>query len=282
MITIHSIDEIQAFISEEKQAGKKIGFVPTMGALHDGHLSLVHSVKQRGLSCIMSIFVNPTQFGPTEDFSKYPRTLETDKNLAFGAGVNFLFAPTEKTIYPIDQEIKKISPPQHMNSVLCGPFRPGHFEGVCTVVNRLLEIIQPDELFLGQKDAQQLRILQETMKPLHPSTEIIGVPTVREPDGLAMSSRNKYLSAEERKQALIISKALSSISDFFNMGEKDSSHLIARARKVLEEEPDFKIQYVELLRWSDFQKMETIEEKSLLAIAGYLGKTRLIDNVFLS
>lgn len=281
MITVHSIEEIQAFISEEKQAGKKIGFVPTMGALHEGHLSLVQTAKQRGLTCVMSIFVNPKQFGPTEDFSQYPRTLETDKNLAFGSGVNVLFAPTEKTIYPPDQDIKKISPPENLSSVLCGPFRPGHFEGVCTVVNRLLDIVQPDEFFLGQKDAQQLRILQETMKRLHPTTEIIGVATVREPDGLAMSSRNKYLSADERKKALVISKALSSVSEFFNMGEKDSAHLIARAHKILEEEPDFKIQYVNLLRWSDFQKMEAIQEKSLLAIAGHMGKTRLIDNVVL-
>lgn len=281
MITIHSIDELRSFLSEEKESGKKIGFVPTMGALHEGHISLVHAAKHRGLSCVMSIFVNPTQFGPNEDFSKYPRTLETDKNLAFAGGVNFLFAPSEKTIYPPDQEIKKISPPSTLNAVLCGPFRPGHFEGVCTVVNRLLEIVQPDELFLGQKDAQQLRILQETMKPLHPNIEIIGVPTVREPDGLAMSSRNKYLSPEERKKALIISKALLSANQMYKLGEKDAHHIIEHTKKILLEESDFKIQYVDLVRWSDFQKMETIEDKSLLAIAGYLGKTRLIDNVFL-
>ncbi|MCC7460342.1 MAG: pantoate--beta-alanine ligase, partial [Proteobacteria bacterium] len=256
MITIHSIDELQSFLSEEKQAGKKIGFIPTMGALHDGHISLVHAAKQRGNTCVMSIFVNPTQFGPNEDFSKYPRTLETDKNLAFAGGVNFLFAPSEKTIYPPDQEIKKISPPANMNSVLCGPFRPGHFEGVCTVVNRLLEIVQPDELFLGQKDAQQLRILQETMKPLHPNTEIIGAATVRESDGLAMSSRNKYLSAEERQQALIISKALSSAHQMYTVGEKSAPHIVEHVKKILSEVPEFQPQYVELVRWSDFAKME--------------------------
>jgi|JI10StandDraft_1071094.scaffolds.fasta_scaffold137382_3 pantoate--beta-alanine ligase len=280
MITVHSIQEIQDFIHSERSAGKKIGFVPTMGALHEGHISLVHAAKHHGLSCVMSIFVNPTQFGPNEDFSKYPRSLETDKNLALTGGVSALFTPSQEAIYP-NEHIRYIDPPRNMNEVLCGPFRPGHFRGVCTVVNRLLEIIQPDELFLGQKDAQQLRILQITMKEQHPKINIVGVPTVREKSGLAMSSRNKYLSNEEKNKASIIYKALSETQSFFKLGEKNTQRLLEFAKKILNQEPDFKIQYLELVQWNDFQNTETIEEKSLLAIAGFLGQTRLIDNIFL-
>ncbi len=280
MNTYHSIQEIQDFIHTERSNGEKIGFVPTMGALHEGHLSLVHTAKNQGLSCVMSIFVNPTQFGPNEDFSNYPRTLETDKNLALGGGVNALFAPSKEAIYP-NEHIRFIDPPSYMNEVLCGPFRPNHFRGVCTVVNRLLEIVQPDELFLGQKDAQQLRILQVVMKELYPKINIVGVPTVREKSGLAMSSRNKYLSAEEKYKASIIFKALSETESFFKLGEKNTGHLLDFAKKILIHEPDFKIQYLELVQWNDFKKTETVDEKALLAIAGFLGQTRLIDNILL-
>lgn len=280
MITVHSIDEIQAFVSEEREAGKKIGFVPTMGALHDGHMSLVQASKKHGHSTIMSIFVNPTQFGPNEDFEKYPRTLDTDQNQALVAGVNVLFVPSVNTIYPSEDQ-KFIDPPNHLNHVLCGPFRPGHFRGVCTVVNRLLDIVQPDEMFLGQKDGQQLRILQETMATLHPKTKITGVPTLRESSGLAMSSRNKYLSEKQKQNALVIFKALSMAQQAFQFGEKSASSLLKHASNVLEQQHDFKIQYLELVRWSDFEKMETILEKSMLAVAGHFEDTRLIDNVIL-
>jgi pantoate--beta-alanine ligase len=280
MITTHSIEEIQGFIHEEKTRGKKIGFVPTMGSLHEGHISLVHAAKKHGDSCLMSIFVNPTQFGPKEDFEKYPRTLDTDKNLALVGGVNALFAPSVETIYPANV-IRYIDPPPFLNDVLCGPFRPGHFRGVCTVVHRLLEITQPDELFLGQKDAQQFRILQAVMGEFHPGVNIMMVPTVREKNGLALSSRNKYLSAQEKEKASIIFKALTETENFFKMGEKNSGRLLEVAKKILAQEPDFKIQYLELVQWNDFQKVEFVEEKTLLAIAGFFGKTRLIDNVLL-
>jgi pantoate--beta-alanine ligase len=280
MITTHSIEEIQGFIHEEKTRGKKIGFVPTMGSLHEGHISLVHAAKKHGDSCLMSIFVNPTQFGPKEDFEKYPRTLDTDKNLALVGGVNALFAPSVETIYPANV-IRYIDPPPFLNDVLCGPFRPGHFRGVCTVVHRLLEITQPDELFLGQKDAQQFRILQAVMGEFHPGVNIMMVPTVREKNGLALSSRNKYLSAQEKEKASIIFKALTETENFFKMGEKNSGRLHEVAKKILDQEPDFKIQYLELVQWNDFQKVEFVEEKTLLAIAGFFGKTRLIDNVLL-
>jgi pantoate--beta-alanine ligase len=280
MITVHTVSEVDTFVATEQNLGKKIGFVPTMGALHDGHLSLVQTCKKHGLSCVMSIFVNPTQFGPNEDLSKYPKTLETDKNLAFGGGVNLLFVPSAETIYPGNNHTW-IDPPAHLNQVLCGPFRPGHFRGVCTVVNRLLDIVQPNALFLGQKDAQQLRILQMVMKPLHPKTEIISVPTIREKNGLAMSSRNQFLSEEEKNRASILYKALATAQKAFELGEKSSESLLKISHKILESEPSFKIQYLEIVRWKDFKKSETISEKSMMAVAGYFKTTRLIDNVIL-
>lgn len=280
MITVHSVQEIQDFVHEKRFSGKKIGFIPTMGALHNGHMSLVETAKHRGLACVMSIFVNPTQFGPHEDFSKYPRTIETDKNLALSCGTEALFIPSVETIYP-SGHIRYIEPPSNFNQVLCGPFRQGHFRGVCTVVNRLLEIIQPDWLFLGQKDAQQLRILQETMKPLHPKTEIIGSPTIREKNGLAMSSRNKYLTSEEKDKASIIFKSLSSTDGYYRTGEKNVERLVLFGKKILGEVPELKTQYFDIVQWNDFQKPSTVSEKCLLAFAGFLGSTRLIDNVFL-
>lgn len=280
MITVRSTDEVRSFVEEEKKSGKKIGFVPTMGALHEGHLSLVQACKKRGLTCVMSIFVNPTQFGPNEDFGKYPRSLELDQNMALSAGTSLLFTPSVETVYPSETK-NWINPPEHLNEVLCGPFRPGHFRGVCTVVHRLLEIVQPDELFLGQKDAQQLRILQESMKLLHPKTEILGIPTLREKSGLAMSSRNKYLSVEEKTKAEIIFKALSAAENSFKAGEKRTKNIIQAAQNILNQEPSFKVQYLQLVQWEDFQKTETVLEKSLLAVAGYFGTTRLIDNIIL-
>ena len=280
MITVHTIEEVQDFIAQERAAGKTIGFVPTMGALHDGHLSLVEVSKKHGHSTIMSIFVNPTQFGPNEDFEKYPRTLDTDKNLAAFAGVNLLFAPSINTVYP-EENKHFIEPPIQMNSVLCAPFRPGHFRGVCTVVNRLLDIVQPNEMFLGQKDGQQLRILQEAMKSLHSNIKITGVPTMRESSGLAMSSRNKYLSMKEKEHALVLYKALSAGLQIYRAGEKSAEKIIHAAHRILENESSFKLQYLELVRWSDFTKTESVLEKSMLAIAGHMGSTRLIDNVIL-
>lgn len=282
MNTVHEIEEIQSFVAEEKKLGKKIGFVPTMGALHEGHISLVHAAKHQGLSCIMSIFVNPTQFGPNEDFSKYPRTLDMDKNMALVGGVNQLFVPSASTIYPDEKNISFIDPPEHLTQTLCGPFRPGHFRGVCTVVNRLLEIVQPDELFLGQKDAQQLRVLQETMKPMHPNVTITGVATVREKSGLALSSRNKYLTEDQKNKSANIYKALLTAQQAFHLGEKNAESLLSIAAQILKkEDPEFKIQYLELVQWNDFQKTDVVEEKSILAIAGFMGVTRLIDNVIL-
>lgn len=280
MITTNSIEEVRSFVDQQRMSGKKIGFIPTMGALHDAHISLVQASKQRGNSSVMSIFVNPTQFGPNEDFDKYPRTLDTDKNLAMFGGTNLLFAPSIDTIYP-NGEKNWIEPPKEFLQSLCAPFRPGHFQGVCTVVHRLLEIVNPDELFLGQKDAQQLRILQVAMKTLHPKVEIIGVPTMRESSGLAMSSRNKYLSEHQKQKASNIYKALSTAQQAFQAGEKNTEHLISMAKKILNQEPSFKLQYLELVQWSDFQKSETVMEKSLLAVAGYIDQTRLIDNVIL-
>jgi len=280
MIIATTIEEVREFVEQQRQQKKKIGFIPTMGALHDGHLSLVHMSRKTDDTCIMSIFVNPTQFGPNEDYAKYPRPIEEDKKMAKKAGIDLLFLPDKATMYPSKENtifVEETFLSQH----LCGKYRPGHFRGVCTVVNKLLNIVIPDRMYLGEKDAQQLRILQEMKKQLNIPTLIVGGPTLREENGVAMSSRNKYLSEENKNRASIIYKALSSTKKMFNQGEKNSKTLIRNAYKVLEQEPSFRIQYLELVQWSDFHKTETVNDKCLLAVAGYLDEIRLIDNVIL-
>ncbi|MCB0326976.1 MAG: pantoate--beta-alanine ligase [Bdellovibrionales bacterium] len=256
-----------------------IGFVPTMGALHEGHLSLVDQSLAHRKRTVMSIFVNPAQFGPQEDLDAYPRPFEKDMELAKSRGVDLLFSPEVSEMYGRPDSIRITE--NHFSRDLCGKYRKGHFDGVCTIVAKLLLLIQPSHLYLGNKDAQQVRVLEKMCQDLFFSTKVIGVPTVREESGLAMSSRNQYLSTEEKHLAAQLYQALSKAKDIFVEGERNSEVILSVARKHLDAFPDINLQYIELLQWEDFSKPERVQKKSLLALAAFLGKTRLIDNVFL-
>lgn len=275
MIITSDPKEVRSFTKQFK----KIGFVPTMGALHEGHLSLIHACKKKNNATIMSIFVNPTQFGPNEDLEKYPRPIEKDKALAEHAGVDLLFLPTFETMYPSSPTV--FVEETALTNVLCGPFRPGHFKGVCTVVNKFLNMIQPTELFLGQKDGQQLRVIEEMVHQLRMPVTVTSVPTFREKNGLAMSSRNQYLSNEQKNKASIIFKALSIGKNMFAEGEKNRQKILDVVTNELRIETSFQIQYVDLLEWKTFVPKESVEQKAILAIAGFMNQTRLIDNFIL-
>lgn len=274
-----SAAELKQYVNSLRQQKKTIGFVPTMGALHAGHLSLVQTSKKTNDATIMSIFVNPTQFGPQEDLEKYPRPIEKDTHLARESGVDLLFLPTFETLYPAYPTV--FVDETSLTNVLCGPFRPGHFRGVCTVVNKFLQLVQPDELFLGQKDGQQLRVVEEMVKQLLIPVDVISVPTFREPNGLAMSSRNQYLSEEGRNKASIIFQALSLGKKMYEDGENRSQLIIESVIEKLNQEKEFRIQYVDLLDWDSFVKKDLITTKSILAVAGFFSQTRLIDNIIL-
>jgi pantoate--beta-alanine ligase len=260
-------------------AGRRIGFVPTMGALHDGHASLVRAVGERTDLTVVSVFVNPTQFGPAEDFTRYPRDLTRDADLCIGLGVDYLFAPENEEIYPPGAstfvEVKGLS------DCLEGASRPGHFRGVATVVLKLLEIVGPHVAAFGQKDAQQAIVLRRMVRDLHVDVEFLVCPTVRDVDGLALSSRNAYLSPDERRAAMAIPRALDAAARAIASGERDPARVVEAARLVLEAEPLLEIDYVDLARTSDLVPAAAVEGEMLLAVAVRAGKTRLIDNVVL-
>lgn len=279
MIVTSNPQELRSFTQKHRADQQSIGFVPTMGALHQGHMSLVTASRKTNDATIMSIFVNPTQFGPREDLEKYPRPIEADTELAKQSGVDLLFLPTYATMYPHSSSV--FVEETSLTNVLCGPFRPGHFKGVCTVVNKFLNMIQPTEIFLGQKDGQQLRVIEAMVEQLLIPVRVISVPTFREPNGLAMSSRNQYLSVQEKKSASIIFKSLSLAKKLVDEGETHSQKIIDAVKQLLQTENDFQIQYVELVEWKTFLPKEKIEHKSILAIAGFFNQTRLIDNIIL-
>ncbi|MBD2462447.1 bifunctional pantoate--beta-alanine ligase/(d)CMP kinase [Oscillatoria sp. FACHB-1407] len=268
-----------------------VGLVPTMGALHEGHLSLIRRARRETDVVVVSIFVNPLQFGPNEDFQKYPRTLESDQVICEQAGVDVIFAPSAEELYgTVDfapansvnkQTLTQVIPPVDMMSRLCGHFRPGHFEGVATVVTKLFHLVQPNRAYFGQKDAQQLAILQRVVKDLNLSVEIIPCPIVREPDGLALSSRNRYLSEQQRSQATVLSRALQQAEELFCRGNAHSDDLLAAVKAELATTPDVRVEYVELVHPETMMPLATVEEVGLLAIAAYVGNTRLIDNIIL-
>ena len=277
MKIVHQIRELREILSDVRREQKSIGFVPTMGALHAGHAGLMEACKLKNDLCVVSIYVNPTQFGPNEDLSKYPRPIESDTAICRKKNVDILFISSNEEMYPTSPTI--FVDEKQLSTVLCGAFRPGHFEGVCTVVNKFLNIVQPNELFLGQKDAQQLRILTEMVHQLHLPVQVTSVPTYREHNGLAMSSRNIYLSEQEKTRASIIFAGLSTAKEMFDAGERKTKTLLAAVLEVLQRESTFKSQYIELLGWKDFQTHEVINQKSLLAVAGFMNETRLIDNM---
>ncbi|MGE3260458.1 MAG: pantoate--beta-alanine ligase [Bacteriovoracia bacterium] len=274
---LRTLEEVKSALSSLRATGEKIGFVPTMGALHEGHASLLKKSVQENSHTVLSIFVNPTQFGPNEDLAKYPRTFESDLELAKKSGVGFVFAPTSEVIYP--EGWSTFIEVQGLTDVLCGKFRPGHFRGVATVVYRLLKIVEPTVAYFGQKDLQQCLVIQKMVSDLDlPVTIEIG-PTVREADGLAMSSRNRYLSPEERKKAIGIFRALQTVKSWKQKGEKHPDKLVHAAKETLARVPEFQIQYAEIRDLENLRELSELDRPAAFFVAGFLGNTRLIDNI---
>jgi pantoate--beta-alanine ligase len=280
MTVCSTVQEVRAFSRATRKAGKKIGFVPTMGALHEGHLSLVRAAKAQSDAVVVSIFVNPTQFGPNEDFSKYPRTFEGDRKLLESEGADLVFAPSVEEMYP--SGTVTFVTVEGLSERLDGVSRPGHFRGVTTVVSKLFNIIEPDLAFFGQKDAAQVAIVRRMVRDLKIPVEIVVCPIVREPDGLAMSSRNAYLNGEERKRALVLRRSLMAAEDVFKNGERRASKLIESGLRVFAAEPAVRLDYFQVVDPETLESVEIVSRPTLVAVAGYVGATRLIDNVILT
>jgi pantoate--beta-alanine ligase len=262
-----------------KQADRILGLVPTMGALHRGHASLVEAAKSQCSPVVVSIFVNPKQFGPTEDFNKYPRMLDSDRATLEQLNVDYLFAPPPEEIYP--KGFRTTVEVEGLSARLEGRSRPGHFQGVATVVLKLFEIVQPRFAFFGRKDAQQSRIIQQMAQDLNLDTEVIVAPIVREPDGLALSSRNAYLSPEDRRAATALHRSLEAVKREIASGERDAARLIVAARRILDSEPGVKIDYVEIADAETLEPVTALRNRCFLLIAALVGKTRLIDNALI-
>jgi pantoate--beta-alanine ligase len=275
-----TVQETRAASRAARIASKKIGFIPTMGALHEGHLALVRTAKKHCQVVFVSIFVNPTQFGPNEDFSKYPRTFESDRELLQEEGVDLLFAPSVDEIYP--QGALTYVTVEGLSERLDGISRPGHFRGVTTVVSKLFNIVEPDLAFFGQKDAAQVAIIRRMVRDLKIPVEIVVCPIVREPDGLALSSRNAYLKADERKHALVLRKSLLRAEELFSRGERRASELMGAARDVFSRQPSVRLDYFQVVDPDTLESIDTISGRALVAVAAYVGATRLIDNTVLS
>lgn len=285
MRILSDIAELRAALRQLRARGEQpiprgVGFVPTMGALHAGHRSLVQAARQRCDIVVVSIFVNPTQFGPNEDFSRYPRTLEQDCEMLETESVDLVFTPTAEAMYP-DRASTYVEV-EGVSERLDGASRPGHFRGVSTVVAKLFHIVQPDLAFFGQKDAAQVAVLRKMVRELNFTLEIIVCPTVRESDGLAMSSRNRYLSAEERRQALTLSLALHAAELQAARGEHRSAALLQTMLACLQEEPAIRVDYLAVVDPDTLLPIDDVGSGGLLAIAAYVGNTRLIDNVLLA
>lgn len=280
MKVITSADEVRAMVRTAKAEGRKVGLVPTMGALHQGHLSLVRTARQQCPFVVASVFVNPTQFGPNEDFKSYPRNLERDREMLEAEGVSLLFAPSVEEMYPAGGNT--FVTVEGMSDRLCGRSRPGHFRGVTTVVSKLFHIVEPDVAVFGQKDAAQAAIIRRMVHDLKFDVQVVVCPIVREADGLAMSSRNGYLSPAERKQALALFRALSRVQTLADQGEADSGKLIAAAKSVFAEEPAVRLDYVEIVNPETLESVREVSQGALVAVAVFMGKTRLIDNLLVT
>lgn len=276
MVIIEEIAALKTLLQAKRRMGQTIGLVPTMGYLHEGHLSLVDHAKAHADVIVMSIFVNPLQFGPNEDFERYPRDVKRDTALAERAGVDVLFMPSIREMYPQQQWVTVAV--TGMSDVLCGKTRPGHFDGVATVVMKLLNIVRPDSAYFGQKDAQQVAIIRQMAVDLNLDVEIVACPIVREPSGLAMSSRNVYLSDAEREAATVLHTSLQRAALLVNAGEKDVSRILSQVTEMIQAQPRAQIDYVEVVDAATLQPVEVVAQTSLLALAVYFGKTRLIDN----
>ena len=278
-MTIKTIAEMRAACAEARRSGKRLGFVPTMGALHEGHLSLVRAARARCDAVAVSIFVNPTQFGPTEDFAKYPRSFERDRELLEAEGVDLLFAPSVEEMYP--KGAVTFVTVEGLSEKLCGRSRPGHFRGVTTVVAKLFNIVQPGVAFFGQKDAAQVVIAKKMVRDLDLPVEIAVCPIVREADGLAMSSRNAYLDAAERRSATVLHRVLMQVQALAEKGERRAATLIEAAQTVFREEPSVRVDYVEIVDAETLDPAAEVSRGALVAVAAFVGATRLIDNIVL-
>ena len=279
MRLVRSVADLRALLKPLRNEGKRIGFVPTMGYLHEGHAALVRQSASRCDVTVVSIFVNPTQFAPNEDFAKYPRDLERDQALCLEAGADVLFLPEVAEVYPTGFQTHV--EPGRLAEPLCGAFRPGHFRGVATVVAKLFNMVQPDLAFFGQKDFQQTAVVRRMVRDLNLPVDVVVIPTIREEDGLAMSSRNSYLSADERERALCLGRGLLAAQEAFRHGERRPDRLLATAREGMAAAD--RLQYLELV---DAQTLEPIQapvdRTAALCVAAYVGATRLIDNVVLA
>jgi pantoate--beta-alanine ligase len=279
MKVIKKIDELRRQVSGVRSRGMSIGLVPTMGYLHEGHLSLVKESLRKADITVVSIFVNPVQFGPREDFKEYPRNLNRDSEILEREGVDYLFVPEADEMYP--QGYKTYVEVHDLQDKLCGRFRPGHFRGVCTVVLKFFNIISPDISFFGQKDAQQAIILKRMAKELNLKVNIEISPIIREEDGLALSSRNKYLTQEERKAALVLSKSLEEAQSMVKKGQRDPAAIIRGMKEIIGREPLARIEYLEIVEMDELNPVARIEKEVLAALAVFIGKVRLIDNTIL-
>jgi pantoate ligase / CMP/dCMP kinase len=277
MLSFQTILGLRCYLDTQKQ--ETVGFVPTMGALHEGHRSLIDRARCENDRVVVSIFVNPLQFAPTEDLDKYPKQLEQDRQLCTQEGVDALFIPTPESIGTLG-EISQVVPPSGLTNNLCGKSRPGHFTGVATIVTKLLHILQPNRAYFGQKDAQQLAIIRQLVADLNMPVQIVGCPIVRAATGLALSSRNQYLTATEQEQAAGIYRSLQAAQNLFRQGEAQATHLLAAAQTQLA--AAIKLEYLELVDPQTLQKIEQVGQEGLLAIAVRVGNTRLIDNIQLS
>ncbi len=289
-----TVDEMRGAVRRVRAEGKRVGLVPTMGALHEGHLSLVRSARASSDFVVVSIFVNPLQFGPKEDLAKYPRPFDQDVKLLEAEKVDALFAPTPEEMYPHpspkeDERVGHPTAPEitfvevpGLSERLDGKSRPGHFRGVATVVAKLFQIVQPQVAFFGQKDAAQVAVLRRMVRDLNFDLELRVMPIVRERDGLAMSSRNQYLTPEERKRALVLHRALMRVQTMADRGEHDARKLEQIGREVMSEEPAAKLDYFEVVDPETLEPVERVGNGALVAVAAWVGSTRLIDNVLLT
>lgn len=275
MKIVSTIEEVRAQVKEWRKEGLTVGFVPTMGYLHEGHASLIDAAGEND-KVVVSIFVNPMQFGPNEDLDSYPRDLEHDAKICREHGADLIFHPTPQEMY--GESFYSYVDMNVLTEELCGLSRPIHFRGVCTVVAKLFNVVTPDKAYFGQKDAQQLAVIKRMVKDLNMPLAIVGCPIVREEDGLAKSSRNTYLSAEERKAALVLSRAVFLGKKMAEEGERDAEKILAAMREEIKKEPLAKIDYVKMVDLETMQQVKVIEGGILTAIAVYIGKTRLIDN----
>ena len=279
MRLITTAADMQAASAEAHRSGNRIGLVPTMGALHEGHLSLVRMARVQSSWAVVSIFVNPLQFGPNEDLAKYPRTFEADRKRLEAEGVDLLFTPSVEEMYPAGAATFVMV--EGISDRLDGRSRPGHFRGVTTVVAKLFHVVEPDVAFFGQKDAAQVAIIKRMVRDLMLPVEIVVASIVREPDGLAMSSRNAYLSPAERKQATVLSRALREVESTYRGGERSSAKLVEAARRVFSSEQSVRVDYIEAVDRDTLEAVSQAHPGTLVAVAAFVGTTRLIDNVVL-